>query len=165
MDLKTQSSWRLEPQLMSQQNNNKQPSILGVAKEWIDALALLPALGGVLGNLIFEALPLAPTLRPIASFIAIAFCLVAYLCTHSCVRAWQSDWRKRCVFAWIWIGVFVVVGVIPYRLLLGYLEHSAHASWYANLLVDILQSVIYAAVFAFLSIALTIGFSCIRRSS
>jgi len=146
---------------MSQRKDKASPA--KQIKEWAELLAPLLAGSGAIANLTYQAVPLAPSLRSLGTFIAIPFCIVAYVCTRAWVRHRPRAWSKYASYAWIWLAGFVFLGIAPYRLLLRFLTKYPPTSWTGDIVADTIQTAFYGSLFAILTVAFTIGFACFRR--
>jgi hypothetical protein len=128
-------------------------------KAWLDLVVPILVGGGVIGNLVYDAIPLAPGLRALATFIAIPFCIFGFL--------WARGGARRGRYSaggWVWLIAFLLA-ILGYKLLLGYFRMSPPQGWAGNIVADVVQVSVYGLIFAALTVALTLACRSHDRAS
>lgn len=144
-------------------NNQSGSGFPKAFKTWADLIVPFLISGGTIGDVVYQALPLAPTLRPLGTFIAIAAALLAYFLSHR----WNSETAKRplrwrVAYSVGWFVVFLAM-VALYHWLVWYLQITPLAPTIERL-ADVLQTSAYAGVFASLCVSLTLGIGAIMNT-
>ncbi len=140
---------------MSRGNDN--PSFPRQAKDWADLI--IPILVGTaapLGNLAYQALPLAPGLRLMGTPLAGAACFLAWSLAHGWGRERDRTWRERRTPSLGWFGIFLLL-FFGYQFGVSYLERNPPTESWVNRVFDFAQVLVYASVFAALCVSLTIA--------
>ena len=142
---------------MSRENDKPGPP--KVLKDWAELI--IPILVGTaapLGNLTYQALPLAPGLRLMGTPLAVAACFLAWSLAHGWGAERDRIWRGRLTPSLGWFGVFLLL-FFGYQFGVPYLERNPPAEWWVNRLFDFAQVFVYACVFAALCVSLTVAWA------
>jgi|SRR6185369_5180501 len=122
------------------------------AKAWIDLVVPLLTGSSAVAGVVFNAVPLAPTLRATALLITLPAAFLAFLGTRRALR------RRSYGFfvAGVWLLV-TVIALFLYRWFLAYATEHPTSTSSGSVVYDLIQCSIYATVFAAATIALSIA--------